>query len=427
MPARTDGAKARTAADGAADRSSDRFAGPTGNRSSGSQPAGSRGRSRKDAGGGRARRSSETTERAEIVADAAEIDGDHPGDRAALTVYTGRGSAGRRAALAVMPTLDEQAERAASTLAGAKARSTLRAYRAGWNDFLDFWYAIMDDQTEDRPELPATAAVVVLYLNYLAHDRRASLPTITQRVAAIRHAHAAAGHPSPTSDPAVAETLRGIRRLYAELRAEGDTTVTIRAKGELRLSALERMIDTCGDDPGGIRDAALLALGFFGAFRRSELAALRLRDVQDTGDRMTVTVTRSKTDQEGAGIVKAFVRRSDSAYCPVRLLRRWLSIRGSADENGFLFVNVGKGGAIGRRGLDGKDVARRLKARADRAGIDTARLGGHSLRIGFVTEARRRGAPPAEIQRQTGHRTERMITHYTRTDDAFEMNAVTRF
>jgi integrase len=226
---------------------------------------------------------------------------------------------------------------------------------------------------------------------------------------------------------AVTETLHGIRRFYAELRASGDDSVTARQKGELRLSALERVIDTCGDDPGGIRDAALLALGFFGAFRRSELAALRLRDIDDNGDRMTITLTRSKTDQEGNGHVKAFVQRTDAAYCPVRLLRRWLSIRGTDDPTSFVFVNVHRKGAIGCRGLDGKDVARRLKLRAERAGIDVSRLGGHSLRIGFVTEARRRGAVTSEIQRQTGHRTERMITHYTRTNDAFEMNAVTRF
>lgn len=354
-------------------------------------------------------------------------DGSGPiGGRDSQAVTIRRAGAGTLA----LPSIEQQTDRARATMAGAKAPATLRAYRAGWNDFVGFCNAI-SAIAGDTVTLPVSPALVVLYLNHLAHDRRVSLSTIAQRVAAIRHAHAATGETSPTGDPAVTETVKGIRRQYAELRASGgdleNPAPTNRQKGELRLSALERIVDQCGDDPGGVRDAAMLAVGFFGAFRRSELAAVRVRDVAIDGPRMTVTVTRSKTDQDGAGIIKAFVRRSDAEYCPVRLLQRWLAIRGTADPGGYLFVNVSKSGTIGRRRLDGVDVARRLRTRATRAGIDISTLGGHSLRIGFVTESRRRGATAGEIMRQTGHKTERMIQHYTRTEDAFELNAVTRF
>jgi len=46
---------------------------------------------------------------------------------------------------------------------------------------------------------------------------------------------------------------------------------------------------------------ALLALGFAGAFRRSELCALQVDDLVAVPDGLRVLIRRSKTDQTGRG------------------------------------------------------------------------------------------------------------------------------
>jgi integrase len=51
----------------------------------------------------------------------------------------------------------------------------------------------------------------------------------------------------------------------------------------------------------GLSDRALLLLGFTGAFRRSELVALNVSDIEETAEGLRVRITRSKTDKEGQG------------------------------------------------------------------------------------------------------------------------------
>ena len=60
-----------------------------------------------------------------------------------------------------------------------------------------------------------------------------------------------------------------------------------------------------GDDIKGLRDRALLLIGFVGAFRRSELVALNRQDLDESELGVKVTIRHSKTDQEGAGQTSA--------------------------------------------------------------------------------------------------------------------------
>jgi len=85
---------------------------------------------------------------------------------------------------------------------------------------------------------------------------------------------------------------------------------------------------------------ALLLLGFAGAFRRSELVALDVSDVQFAAEGLIVTLRRSKTDQEGEGMIKGVSFGSVPATCPVRALRTWLDIIKISDGPLFRFEAV---------------------------------------------------------------------------------------
>lgn len=129
-------------------------------------------------------------------------------------------------------------------------------------------------------------------------------------------------------------------------------------------------------------------------------------------ERVEVLVRRSKTDQAGKGLLKVIAYGSDPATCPVRLLRAWLDAAAITEARVFLAVD--RHGRLGARGLSGQAVAEIVKRAAVRAGLDPNNFSGHSLRAGFVTEAKKRGADDAAIMDQTGHRSLEMLRRYHR-------------
>jgi integrase len=82
------------------------------------------------------------------------------------------------------------------------------------------------------------------------------------------------------------------------------------------------------ESPRGLRDRALLLIGFAGGFRRSELAALDFADVEDSEDGLKILIRRSKADQEGAGRRLGIPFGSDPRTCPVRAYRKWIAAAG---------------------------------------------------------------------------------------------------
>ena len=169
-------------------------------------------------------------------------------------------------------------------LRAAKAPSTLRAYRSDWDHFTRWCHQ------HEVCALPASAETVALYLTALAATHRPA--TMTRRLTAITKAHQIAGQPSPATmqQPAVSETLKGIRRTLGTAQ---------HTKAALLTADIRRMLDALPDTLAGRRDRALLLLGFAGGFRRSELAALDCQDVLATEDGLVVKLRRSKTDPEG--------------------------------------------------------------------------------------------------------------------------------
>jgi len=169
----------------------------------------------------------------------------------------------------------------------------------------------------------------------------------------------------------------------------------------------------------GLRDRALLLLGFGGAFRRSELVALDVADLEETEDGLRVTIRRSKTDQEVQGVTIAIIR--GGAYCPIKALRAWLDA--AAITDGPVFRPVRKGGKVRDQRLSAKSVCDLVKAYAGQVGLDVAAFGAHSLRSGFLTSAARRGASVFKMRDVSRHKSMDVLQSYVRDADLFRDHA----
>jgi len=171
----------------------------------------------------------------------------------------------------------------------------------------------------------------------------------------------------------------------------------------------------------GVRDRALILLGFAGAFRRAEVVGLGLDDCVFSKDGLTVTLRRSKTDQNGEGRKIGVPYGSNPETCPVRSVQFWLEQ--AALTNGPLFRSINRHGRVQARRLSSADVARIVKKLAERAGLDAASYAGHSLRAGHATTAAIAGASERSIMNQTGHRSVQMVRRYIRDGSLFRENS----
>jgi integrase len=200
-------------------------------------------------------------------------------DRADADATDGRapGAPGALAQLA------DPAERAYSYAGRSKSTATIRAFAAGWCDFLSFC------EHHSVSALPASDETVAAYLADMA-DRQAKAATIARRLVVISEAHKAADLPSPTTSSLVSRTHAGIRRTLSTAQT---------GKAPAVVDDLKRMLEKVPNIRVGLRDRALLLLGFAGAFRRSELVSLDVADLEFTRAGLIVTQRRSKTDQEG--------------------------------------------------------------------------------------------------------------------------------
>jgi site-specific recombinase XerD len=292
--------------------------------------------------------------------------------------------------------------RAANYAREEKAEATRRAYRS---DFRIFEAWCRHRGVSGLPATPATVAA------FLASDVEAgSRPsTLGRRVAAIRYAHKLAGHPAPTDDERVKATMRGIRRSLG---------TAPRKKAPATAERIIAMALSTGEDLKGLRDRALLLIGFAGAFRRSELVALDLEDLEESELGFKVTIRHSKTDQEGAGQTIAIVR--GSVACPVVALKAWLEAAGIS--TGPVFRSVKKGGVVAGR-LPAQSVADIVKDYAERVGLDRTLFAGHSMRSGFLTSAAKRGASIFKMMDQSRHRSVETLRGYIRDAEIFKEHA----
>jgi site-specific recombinase XerD len=284
------------------------------------------------------------------------------------------------------------------------AKNTLDAYAADWKHFS----AWCDDHK--RRALPASPETILCYIVDLVD--RYTVMTIDRRLSSIGYSHKQARHTLPTKDPEVERTMRGIRR------AKG---IAPNGKSRILTPLLRQMVRALPDDLPGLRDKALLLLGFAGAFRRSELVGLHLRDIQIGDAGLIVTLRRSKTDQEGASLSKGIPVATSDATCPKCALESWLQLAGIT--SGPIFRPIDRWGHVGNRALSSLGVARAVKRALRAIDVDTTDYSGHSLRAGLVTAATMAGVSERVIMQQTGHKNTAMLRRYIREGSLFRENA----
>ena len=209
--------------------------------------------------------------------------------------------------------------------------------------------------------------------------------------------------------------LQGLARL------RGSEPRRVKALREFQLLP---MLDSCGDGLHGLRDAAVLSLGFAAALRRSELCSLRTDDLQYEGaEKVTVRIRRSKTDQQGIGQSVAVIE--GKSIKPIEHLKNWLQASGIG--SGFVFQTLLRGGVASGRPLDSGDVARIVKRYALKIGLNPSEYSGHSLRAGFVTSAAVHHARIDKIMEVTRHRNAETVLKYIRDEQSFVDHAGASF
>ncbi len=290
----------------------------------------------------------------------------------------------------------------------SRSANTWRAYQSDWRRF-EGWCGSLD-----LASLPAAPETVAMFIaQEAAHGRNPS--TLARRLAAIRLVHRGAGVASPHDALAVTEVMRGIRRAWGRAPDR---------KAPAFDDEIKRMVDLVDPDSAkGRRDRVLLLFGFAGAFRRSELVALEVRHLEYRDNGVKVTIEVSKTDQEAQGQVIAILRQPGSRYCPVQALDAWRTA--AQIESGPLFRRMNRGDKVSESGLTSQSIALIVKSLARKAGLDSTRYSGHSLRRGFLSSAARKRASIFKMADQSRHRSLDVLRQYVKDEDLFDDHAGT--
>jgi site-specific recombinase XerC len=229
----------------------------------------------------------------------------------------------RKGAVQPLPSSDQVRE----FIRASKAENTLRGYQSDWRNFCKWC------ETHGLTPLPASAETVASFIAECA--ARLRVGSIHRRLNAIAEAHKATGLESPTHHPMVKNTMKGIRRTLGTAPVQKAPTLT---------EDIKAMVEATDGGLMGVRDRALVLLGFAGAFRRSELVAMDLEDCTFGKDGLTIMLRRSKTDQEGTGRKVGIPYGSNPETCPVRNVQTWIEQAGIT--SGPLFRSINRHGQI---------------------------------------------------------------------------------
>ena len=346
---------------------------------------------------------------------------------ASLTAMAGDELEDPRALANVVDLAAEQplSEDEARYVRAARAANTLRGYHSDWAEFTG-WCA-----EHGHDPLPAPAVAIAGYLTVLA-GHGAKVGTMSRRLSAIRFAHRLRDLPDPTENARVIAVWEGIRRTHASRPEQATPLMPPQLWDVIDACPTTRTFKTSGrpDEPHltGLRDRALLLVGFVAALRRSELVALDVTDLVAHPNGLVIQLARSKTNQRGdTDEIVVLPRGTNPRRCPVTTLNAWTE---AADmTEGPLFRPVSKGNRALERRLTAAAVNDIVQAAVLRAGLvadgENGGYSAHSLRAGFVTYAHTRGASDRAIAHQTRHRSLATIGTYIRVDTAWDDNAAT--
>ena len=296
-------------------------------------------------------------------------------------------------ALIIEPRLLKHAKR---FLGAAKATNTRKARESDWHIFSDWCHE------HGHQDIPASISTVVNFLIDCAAGEAmdARKPaTIFRYLSSIAMVHQASGYDLRTNNAQIRETMDGICN---------DLGIRQRLAEPITSEILTRVEPFCDQ-----RDWAVLCFGQASACRRSELCALDITDVSIEARGAEVFLKKSKTDQKGKGHTLG-VLRNPGPLCPVTALEVWLDLRG--EEPGPLFVSLKRNRKPSTKRLTDHDLNRIVKKAITAAGLDSTGYSAHSLRAGYVTDARQAGVSWVKIMTHTRHTQLSTVKGYSRYD-----------
>lgn len=260
--------------------------------------------------------------------------------------------------------------------------------------------------------LPATIENIISYLQMNATILNPR--TLSRRLTALKQWHLYQDFPDPTSHTMVRKTLAGIMNVHGIPKNKALA---------LTIEQLEKIVESLSRSSSLInyRDSALIQIGFFGAFRRSELVNIKVEHIKDLHEGVEILIPRSKTDQTGKGKICA-IPYGKEKICPVTALSRWLNKANIKD--GAIFRKITKNGSLGNAALVEGSITFILRRAI--ANLDTLKVeefSSHSLRRGFATSASRNGASLPAIMRQGRWQHTGTVIEYIEESQRFEDNA----
>ena len=282
-------------------------------------------------------------------------------------------------------------------LKNSKANNTLRAYQSDFSDFSNFC------TKNGFSFMPTQPKIIALYITHLSKSCKFS--TLKRRIASISVIHKLKGHYLDTKHPIIMENLLGIKRTLGSRQ---------KAKKPILINDLKLIIKAI--DKEKIRDKAIILVGFAGGFRRSELVNIYFQDIDFVPEGVKILIRRSKTDQSGEGSIKAIPYFENQEFCPVIALKNYLNNKFSKLDKRKKEVKIFE--------ISDKSVALIIKRYAEKAGLDSSKYAGHSLRSGFATTAAEFGAEERNIMAMTGHKTTQMVRRYIQEANLFKNNAL---
>jgi len=251
-------------------------------------------------------------------------------------------------------------------------------------------------------KFPADSPSVASYLCRCISELHLSPATLRRRLAAIAWAHKQEGRRDPTKDQLVKDVMRGIER---------DQGLSQKQAVPIGISDLKTVCETLGEERIDLRDKALLLVGYFGAFRGSELVGLNIEKVYTNRSELVIELKKSKTDQAGRG-ASVQIRARQDELCPVKAIEEWqFSLR---RREGALFPSVNRHAKAGLRPMATRSLSRVILKRLETAGVKTEGISSHSLRAGYITDALEEGMSEVVLAKHTRHSSVDMLKRYYR-------------
>ncbi len=291
------------------------------------------------------------------------------------------------------------------------AKNTQRAYATGWKAYSEWCATIRADPMTTKP----IEGLISCYVAHMA-STGSKIATIRCYLSGILATYRSRGIEVNGKHSKLVDVLKGISRTLPKRPTRKSPTLTE------DIHAMVKAIPVCRGSEQlltGIRDRAILLLGFSGAFRRSELVALTTDDLTWTPEGVIALVRQSKNDQAGEGLDKYIPYGVEDLTCPVRALREWLDA--AEIQSGPIFRAINRHGHMSNKAMSGESIACIVKQNPHIT-PNRDKFSGHSLRAGFITSATKRGVSRASIMQHTGHKSN-AVDVYIRLGEGFEESA----